>query len=124
MGDLPVYRAAVMSYQEPLSTAVPDDPEARSADASLGHPSVVQVYRLGRLPDRTLYLVMRFATGRTMEERLKAEGRIPPAAAKEGLHDIASDLAAAHAAAIVHSDVRPANVFWDEEGQKALLAAA
>ncbi len=184
MGNLPVYRAVAMSDQEPLSTAAPDDPEVRSADAlqaalgddfdikkslgrgsmatvylakekglgrlvaikvlspshvkdqtalkrfereaqaaaSLGHPSVVQVYRFGRLPDETPYLVMRFVKGRTMEERLKAEGRLSPAVAKEVLHDIASALAAAHAAGIVHRDVRPANVLWDEEGEKALLA--
>ena len=184
MRGLPVYRAVVMSDQQPLPAAAPDDPEVRSADAlqaalgdefdikqslgkgsmatvylakekglgrlvaikvlspvhakdqtalkrfereakaaaSLGHPSVVQVYRFGRLPDETPYLVMRFVKGRTMEERLKAEGRLSPAVAKEVLHDIASALAAAHAAGIVHRDVRPANVLWDEDGQKALLA--
>lgn len=95
--------------------------EAKAA-ASLGHPSVVQVYRFGHLPDGTPYLVMRFVKGRTMEERLKADGSLSPALAKEILHDIASALAAAHAAGIVHRDVRPANVLWDEEGEKALLA--
>ncbi|MEE2899739.1 MAG: serine/threonine-protein kinase, partial [Gemmatimonadota bacterium] len=95
--------------------------EAKAA-ASLGHPSVVQVYRFGRLPDETPYLVMRFVKGRTMEERLKADGRLSSALAKEILRDIASALAAAHAAGIVHRDVRPANVLWDEDGEKALLA--
>ena len=95
--------------------------EAKAA-ASLGHASVVQVHRFGRLPDETPYLVMRFVKGRTMEERLKAEGRLSVAVAKEVLHDIASALAAAHAAGIVHRDVRPANVLWDEDGEKALLA--
>jgi len=124
-----------MNDQEPLSTAVPDDPEARSADGlqaalrddfdvkqSLGRGSMATVH--GRLPDQTPYLVMRFVTDRTMEERLKAEGRLPAAVAKGGLHDIAPALAAAHAAAIVHSDVRLANVFWDEEGEKGLPATA
>ena len=95
--------------------------EAKAA-ASLGHPSVVQVHRFGRLSDETPYLVMHFVKGRNMEERLKAEGRLSPAVAREVLHDIASALAAAHAAGIVHRDVRPANVLWDEEGEKALLA--
>ena len=95
--------------------------EAKAA-ASLGHPSVVQVYRFGRLPDQTPYLVMHYVKGRNMEERLKAEGRLSPAVAKGILHDIASALAAAHAAGIVHRDVRPANVLWDEDGERALLA--
>ena len=50
------------------------------ASASLVHPNVVQVFRFGRLPDETPYLVMRFVKGRTMEERLKAEGRLPDGA--------------------------------------------
>ena len=95
--------------------------EAKAA-ASLAHPNVVQVFRFGRLPDETPYLVMRFVKGRTMEERLKAEGRLPTALAREVLLDVASALAAAHAQGIVHRDVRPANILWDEEGESAHLA--
>ena len=36
------------------------------ASASLANPNVVQVYRFGRLPDETPYLVMRYVKGRTM----------------------------------------------------------
>jgi serine/threonine protein kinase len=95
--------------------------EAKAA-ASLSHPNVVQVFRLGRLRDETPYLVMRFVKGRTMEERLAAEGRLPKDLARQVLHNVASALAAAHAQGIVHRDVRPANVLWDEERQQALLA--
>jgi serine/threonine protein kinase len=92
------------------------------ASASLVHPNVVQVYRLGRLRDETPYLVMRFVKGRTIEERLAAEGRLPKDLARQVLHDVASALAAAHAQGIVHRDVRPANVLWDEERQDAVLS--
>lgn len=95
--------------------------EARSA-AALAHPHVVQVFRFGRLPDETPYLVMRFVKGRTMEERLKAEGRLDVALAREVLHDVCSALAAAHAQGIVHRDVRPANILWDEKGGCAYLS--
>ncbi len=95
--------------------------EAR-ASASLVHPNVVQVFRFGRLPDETPYLVMRFVKGRTMEERLAAEGRLPAALARKVLRDVTSALTAAHAQGIVHRDVRPANVLWDEEAQSAHLA--
>jgi serine/threonine protein kinase len=94
--------------------------EARAA-ASLVHPHVVQVFRFGRLPDETPYLVMRFVKGRTMEERLKAEGRLPADLARQVLHDVTSALAAAHAQGIVHRDVRPANILWDEESESAHL---
>ena len=95
--------------------------EAKAA-ASLSHPNVVQVFRYGRLPDETPYLVMRYVRGRTLEDRLAAEGRLPADLAREVLHGVASALAAAHAQGIVHRDVRPANVLWDEERRQALLA--
>lgn len=94
--------------------------EAKAA-ASLTHPNVVQVFRFGRLPDETPYLVMRFVKGRTMEERLKAEGRLSTDLAKQVLLNVASALADAHSQGIVHRDVRPANVLWDEDRDTALL---
>jgi eukaryotic-like serine/threonine-protein kinase len=94
--------------------------EAR-ASASLVHPNVVQVFRFGRLPDETPYLVMRFVKGRTLEERLKAEGPLPVDLSRRVLNEVASALAAAHAQGIVHRDVRPANILWDEESGSAHL---
>lgn len=91
------------------------------ASASMTHPNVVQVHRFGRLADDTPYLVMRFVKGRTMEERLKAEGRLDANFARRVLLDVASALEAAHAHGIVHRDVRPANVLWDEESDSAVL---
>jgi eukaryotic-like serine/threonine-protein kinase len=95
--------------------------EAKAA-ASLVHPNVVQVFRFGRLPDQTPYLVMRFVKGRTAEERLKAEGQLPADQAKNILADVTSALSAAHAQGIVHRDVRPANILWDEADSSAHLA--
>jgi serine/threonine-protein kinase len=95
--------------------------EARAA-AALAHPNVVQVFRFGRLPDETPYLVMRFVKGRTMEDRLRAEGQLPLDLARRVLTDVTAALAAAHAHGIVHRDVRPANILWDEESDSALLS--
>jgi serine/threonine protein kinase len=96
--------------------------EARSAATLSEHPNVVPVTRFGRLPDETPYLVMRYVKGRTMEERLKAEGKLSVAQAREVLRSVASALALAHGKGIVHRDIRPGNVLWDEERNRALLS--
>jgi serine/threonine protein kinase len=95
--------------------------EARSA-ASLTHPNVVSVHRLGRLADGTPYLVMTYVNGRTLADRLKAEGLMPEPEARSLLTQMASALAAAHKKGIVHRDVRPANVLVEEETGRFLLS--
>lgn len=95
--------------------------EARSA-ASLSHPNVVSVHRFGRLDDGTPYLVMTYVRGRTLADRLQAEGPVGEAEGRALLAQLASALAAAHARGIVHRDIRPANVLVEEETGRALLA--
>jgi len=90
------------------------------AVAALNHPHVARAYRFGRLADGTPFLVMRLVKGRTMRERLTGEGMLAELAIPV-LKDVVSALAAAHAIGIVHRDVRPENVLWDEENEKALL---
>lgn len=97
------------------------DREAKAAASLSEHPNVVAVHRFGRLPDETPYLVMHFVKGRTMEERLKAEGSLPVDQALTVLEAVASALELAHSHGIVHRDIRPGNVLWDEEHGKALL---
>jgi len=56
-----------------------------------------------------------------MAERLKAEGQLPVAEALRVLAEVASALESAHAKGIVHRDVRPGNVLWDEERSHSRL---
>lgn len=95
--------------------------EARAAASLAEHPNVVAVQRFGRLPDQTPYLVMQFVKGRTMEERLKAEGRLSVDEARQVIREVASALAVAHANGFLHRDVRPGNVLWDEQQRRAVL---
>jgi len=95
--------------------------EAKAAASLSEHPNVVAVHRFGRLADETPYLVMSYVKGRSMEERLKAEGKLPVAQALKVLEGVSSALELAHSHNIVHRDIRPGNVLWDEEREKALL---
>lgn len=95
--------------------------EARAAASLSDHPNIVSVTRFGRFPDETPYLVMQYVKGRTMEERLEAEARLPTDEARQVLREVASALALAHDKGIVHRDLRPRNVLWDEEKGRALL---
>jgi serine/threonine protein kinase len=92
------------------------------AVASLSHPNIVAIYRVGRLSNDIPYIVMQYVKGRNMEERLQAEGALAIDEARAVIADLAAALAAAHKRGIVHRDVRPGNVLRDEETGRILLA--
>lgn len=81
------------------------------ATASVKHPNVVQITDFGRLPDGVPFFVMELLLGHTLGEVLKAGGPLPPARAVRILRKVAGALAAAHAAGVVHRDLKPDNVF-------------
>ena len=81
--------------------------EARAIGAVL-HPNILAVYDAGT-DDRTPYLVMELAAAGSLRERIKA-GPLPIETVREVGIQIARALAAAHAANILHRDVKPANI--------------
>lgn len=89
--------------------------------ASLSHPNIVQIHRVGRLSNDLPYFVMQYVKGGTMAERLQARGPMKPEEARRVVADIASALAAAHRKGIVHRDVRPGNVLFEEATGRVLL---
>jgi serine/threonine-protein kinase len=91
--------------------------EARAA-AALVHPNVVRVYDFGQDGDR-VYLVMELLSGRTLADEIK-EGPVAPERVVAVASDVLAGLAAAHARGIVHRDIKPGNVLFDEHGQAKL----
>jgi DNA-binding SARP family transcriptional activator/tRNA A-37 threonylcarbamoyl transferase component Bud32 len=94
--------------------------EAHAA-ARIQHPNVATAFRFGRMEDGTPFLVMPYVAGGSLADRL-AGGPLPMAEAKRHIAQIASALAAAHRLGIVHRDVRPANVLYDRDSDRVLLA--
>ncbi len=95
--------------------------EAQAA-ASLSHPNIVAVHRVGRLSNDLPYIVMQYVKGTTMKDRLQAQGALPMDEARRVIADIASAVATAHRKGIVHRDIRPGNVLYEEESGRTLLA--
>src|SRR5215212_524650 len=76
--------------------------------ASIEHPNVIPVYEAGE-HDGTLFLAMRYVDGTDLKSLLTREGRLEPLRAGRFVAQIAAALDAAHAAGLVHRDVKPAN---------------
>jgi serine/threonine-protein kinase len=94
--------------------------EAQAA-ASIAHPNVIAIHSIGALDDGTPYFVMQYATGESIAARLEREGPVTSAEATRMIGELASALAAAHTRGIVHRDVKPANVLYDQETGRVLI---
>ena len=77
--------------------------------AAIDHPNVIPVYEAGE-QDGRLYLVMRWVDGGDLQGLIAASGGLEPALAAGIVAQVGSGLEAAHAAGLVHRDVKPANV--------------
>ena len=117
-----VYRATDLALDRIVAVKVAMDPllerdpiyaarfkrEARAA-AAVNHPGVVTVFDAGA-DGPTRYIVMEYVEGRSLAEILRDTRPLEPARAARLAEQIADTLAAAHAAGIVHRDVKPGNV--------------
>src|SRR5215475_12596910 len=92
--------------------------EAR-VSAKLSHPGVVTVYDVIEA-DGTPWIVMELVAARSLDRVLAEDGPLPPGrAARTGMMLLAA-LASAHAAGIVHRDVKPGNVLLAPDGRAVL----
>lgn len=89
--------------------------QERTALLGLEHPHIVTVRDLV-VDGNDLALVMDLVRGTDLRTRLERERRMAPEAAVAIVADVADALAAAHAAGVVHRDVKPENVLLDMQG--------
>jgi eukaryotic-like serine/threonine-protein kinase len=87
--------------------------EARSV-AALAHPNIATVFDYGE-EGGSHFIVMELADGRDLARVLREEGRFTPDRAVRVAEQVCDALGHAHAAGVVHRDVKPANVIVGEQ---------
>ncbi|MGW0841332.1 serine/threonine-protein kinase [Streptomyces sp. NPDC002787] len=118
LGEGPEGPVAIKLLREDLSSdqeLVSRFVQERTALLGLDHPNVVSVRDLV-VDGNDLALVMDLVRGTDLRTRLDRERRMAPEAAVAIVADIADALAAAHAAGVVHRDVKPENILLDMQG--------
>ena len=93
--------------------------EARTA-AKLTHPHIVPLYSFGQAAD-TLYYIMGFVEGESLEDCLLRSGRLGASEARRILAELADALEYAHSNGVVHRDIKPDNILIDRASGRAIL---
>jgi serine/threonine kinase PknH len=87
--------------------------EARAA-GSVAHPNLIEVLDAGDVEGRR-YLAMPYVAGRSLADRLAAEGPLPVEGGMRIVAQVAAAVDALHAAGLVHRDIKPSNVLLDAD---------
>ncbi|QSQ10933.1 serine/threonine-protein kinase [Myxococcus landrumensis] len=95
--------------------------EARAASA-IRHRGIIDIFGFGAIPDVGQYLVMEYLEGTPLDEVIHQRAPLPDSEVLRILDALLSALGAAHAAGVIHRDLKPGNVYIvrDEDGAEAV----
>jgi serine/threonine protein kinase len=120
--DLRLGRTVAVKFVRPGSSSETEQRFAREARAvaALQHPNIVPIYQVGQNKAGQDFIVFPLIQGSTLKARLQTNEMEPKQAALI-IRQIADALATAHAAGLVHRDVKPSNILLDEVDQQAKI---
>ncbi len=84
--------------------------EAQAA-GRIGNDHILEVLDIGQLPDGDHFIIMEFLDGEPLSSRIKGKGRLMPHEAAPLIRQVLQGLGAAHAAGLIHRDLKPDNIF-------------
>ena len=93
--------------------------EAKAASA-LNHPNILTVHEIGEMDD-TNYIATEFIDGHTLREHLSQKEALPLNTILKIGVQVSEALAAAHAAGIIHRDIKPDNIMIRRDGYAKVL---
>lgn len=121
-----VYRAEQVALNRNVAIKVMGPVSGRDADlvrqfhdeafaaSRLLHPNIVSTFDHGHTPDGLLYIVMEHVRGRTLAEVSAKEGPLSAGRAMDLAVQILGGLEAAHAAGVVHADLKSENIMVED----------
>jgi len=87
--------------------------------ASLNNPNIVTIYDLGETDGR-VYIAMQYMAGESLKRRLEKSGAIPLEETLRIISDVCNGLQSAHKRGLVHRDIKPGNILFDEDGKAVI----
>ena len=94
------------------------------AVAKLRHRNIVEVFDVSSADEDEQYLVVEFVRGQTLRKLLQTAGALPPEVAAALALELLGALAHAHAAGVVHRDVKPENVLLEHRSMDTTPTAS
>ncbi len=112
-GEFALKIARLEQTHDPVAAADDFLAEARAL-MTLNHPGVMRVYEANVTDDGTVYMLMQYAAGGNLGTYVKNRGRLTPEQAVPIVLQIARTLIHIHSRGMVHRDLKPDNILFDE----------